>query len=373
MFSKSNNMESQFLRDSMDFEPESDDIEEKLLSYRRDHVAARISRQRLNPRFRAISVGILIISLLLTIFSLIASQSCVELDGWCLPEVSVKIQETSDEGRKLLDQARAGLRLATYLAKDLAVHPSAEDIKNEETEHISMSEFTETVDTFTNNYTFHFSYNGFCRESDIDHSRACLPAEGLDVLSCLVEDIGLQLGNVSKAHDGSKVAKTLVATFQKASIAFGAMWQLKNQHYVKGEDIKEDAHMAQLKAFHSAKTMQSFAKQQAWLSYASTYVSGFATLLFAFVVMAVYFPGRFTDSIQKHHRTPILVMAFIQFAVQTYMVAGLIYYLHRVHKLGRNLEVAQVTTGSGSWTINTFRFVFSAAVLYFVITLRKKE
>ena len=253
------------------------------------------------------------------------------------------------------------------------MHPSAEDIKNEETEHISMSEFTETVDTFTNNYTFHFSYNGFCRESDIDHSRACLPAEGLDVLSCLVEDIGLQLGNVSKAHDGSKVAKTLVATFQKASIAFGAMWQLKNQHYVKGEDIKEDAHMAQLKAFHSAKTMQSFAKQQAWLSYASTYVSGFATLLFAFVVMAVYFPGRFTDSIQKHHRTPILVMAFIQFAVQTYMVAGLIYYLHRVHKLGRNLEVAQVTTGSGSWTINTFRFVFSAAVLYYVITLRKKE
>lgn len=363
-------MESQFLRDSIDYESGSMEVEEKLLSYRRDHVAARISRQRLNPRFRSKMVGVVVISFLLSVFSVIAAKSCIDLKGWCLPEVSVNIRETSEEGRKFLDQARTGLRLATYLAKDLAVEHSE---GQEDSQPISMSAFTETIDTFTNNYTFHFSYNGFCRENVFDHKQACLPADGLDILSCLVEDIGLQIGDVSKASDGSKVAKTFVATFQKASEAFGTMWQSRRKNYVMGTDEKEDAHMMQLKGFNSARSMQSFAKQQSWLSHFSIYISAASTALFAIVAVAVYVPSKVTDVVQRHHRTPVLVAALIQFAVQAYMVLGLMYYLFRVYRLAHNLQVASVSTGVGAWGICTLRFVLSTAVLYFVMSLRKKE
>lgn len=362
-------MESRMLRESMDFEPELVEIDEKLLSYRRDHVAARISRQRQNPKFRFVAVMIAVMTLFLTIVSNMAATSCTELLGRCMPEVTVKIQQTSEAGKKLLEQARAGLRLATYLAKDLAVkHEDGEEVKT-----LSMAEFTETVDTFTDDYTFHFAYKGFCRESDIDHLLDCLPAKGLDILSCLVEDIGLQLGNVSKAEDGTKVASTLVDTFQKATVAFATMWEVKKSHYVEGKDAKEDAHMSQLRAFYSARTMQSFSAQQYWLADATTHVSAFATVLFALAALAVYFPSRVTDFIQKHHRAPVIAMALIQFAVQSYMVAGLIYYLHRVYRLGRNLEVALVTTGSGSWLLTTVRFVISAAVLFLVIKRKRDD
>ncbi|KAG2733083.1 hypothetical protein G9P44_004073 [Scheffersomyces stipitis] len=130
-------------------------------------------------------------------------------NGNCEPLFTLRILDSPKGANQMLSGIREGLRMLSYVAIDLGVNNNLLNNKNLNYDHV--------IDTLSNsNNIFKFGYNGYCRYDSATKEQICSKCNGLDIFSCLVKDIGIQLGKVSNSNSPDLIGESLCTVYHES-------------------------------------------------------------------------------------------------------------------------------------------------------------
>lgn len=251
----------------------------------------------------------------------LTALSCREDFPLCLPQVTLKITDQTTEAKKSLATIREGLKMASYMATDFGV-PS---------ELTSDADYLNTIDTFSTDNLFKFGYSGFCRYDPHTLMEYCINAIGLDVVSCIVTDVGLQLGSLHHSNDSMETGRSLASMYLNVLRLFDEFYYKAVHNELDRTSLK----MQQLTAAHSLVAANTFSKHMAHLPMVTMPL---LALVCGFVVVGCF---------RRWPKWVVVVLLVVHGMVVLSRVVLEGVYFSSLQKAVRKFELAVVHTGFG--------------------------
>ena len=318
------------------------------------------SAGRSEPSFASNKNGILlatalVISSLMIWIHVVSCLLCNSSDLTCRPQYGVRIDDSTPEAKQMISLAEDTLKTVSYFAKDQSVM---------EEEFEDGMQYMDVIDTFSNHNRFQFNFNGFCKYSEESLVKTCTKTIGLDVFSCIVRDIGQQLGNVSNS-DPVQMGEDLVTAYSQA---LNTMDKL----YAKGAKLEpgfDDMNMTSIGQFHRLKSLEKYSARLVSASYWTLYWLIALACSLALVTASYYL--KFKPGFRLSRVIVGVLVVSIASMVMLFFSAGSVWHIHNVlvRKLGGKLKLAVVLVGLGFelLIINFFLSVSVMAMLFYII------
>ncbi|CAK9441093.1 uncharacterized protein LODBEIA_P49620 [Lodderomyces beijingensis] len=105
----------------------------------------------------------------------------------------IKIQAQSNLAKDTIDIIQQGLKFATYLSNDLNVYAN----------FTTNDTILQKLDTLYDGSAYQFNLFGYCRTDPLAETHGCFDGEGINVVSCFLTDLGMQLKTLTgEEHSG---------------------------------------------------------------------------------------------------------------------------------------------------------------------------
>lgn len=307
-----------------------------------------------NNQKRNISLKIinLIIILVLTIFTIDISvaSSCKEKSIMCLPQLRLQVHDESAQGKKTLSTITEGLKMISYMAKDFGVPDESlsSDIN-----------YIDTIDTFSTKNIFEFNTNGYCRYNTKTDEQYCSDANGVDVASSVINDIGIQLANYTKHENPAGMGKSLVKTYSHIVALLDALYS-----QAKGNKIEENSlKMEQLHVAHRLALMESYGKAISKVPTFTLLMSIISTFLL--ILMRFFFISDKSKYI-TWLMSSILVMEFSHLALLFNRIVFQSMSFYKLITSLKKLEFANLQFASGYyflWSMFIINIIVCAVII----------
>ncbi|CUM45542.1 uncharacterized protein AC631_04696 [Debaryomyces fabryi] len=272
-----------------------------------------------------------------------------------VPQFSLQFRDDSPEARRLLSSISEGLKMISYLAKDLSV------TLNDNNNILNDINYIDTIDTFSNNYIYKFNAIQYCRYSTANATTECVSTNGLDIFTSLVTDIGLQLGNVSKAEDPSKLANSLVTTYSNLVDSLDEMNNSKKNRTFALAEID----LTTIKIAHSLKKSQNYGKTMSLLSSPVNFMHPIVWMTLGLSCFTLSGTSKFSTFNQRNsfcYSIIIMVFLVICFGITFFNWATTGWYFYRISSQMNKVNIARLNFGSGF-------FILTSCVCLYVVLL----
>lgn len=248
----------------------------------------------------------------------------------CTEQFSFSIIGTSTITRDFIASVKEFLKLVSYLAIDMGWSNSLADPEIYNDENL--------VDTFESENIYRVNYFGYCKKNN-NQRMYCVPNgnAGMDVLTILVRDVGIQLGKLSSVHVNNTtiLGDSLVLTYQLALSSLRKF--LKGDRYrgnalskvIFGSDINDTETTGRDKAAHYSKGVDaayflSVANKIMFLLQVCEVVTSFLCLL------TVIGFGMGLTLTKKHRSLPVLlkvVISTLLIIASITLISSVLYFL----------------------------------------------
>ncbi|KAI5953078.1 SMA2 [Candida theae] len=105
--------------------------------------------------------------------------------------IKIKIEADSDFAKNTLELIQQSLKFATYLSNDLS------SFVNQTTSDSILQQ----LDTLYNGNTYQLNTFGYCRQDQMGNRVGCYFSDGLNLVVCLLQDVGFQLRSITSSDD----------------------------------------------------------------------------------------------------------------------------------------------------------------------------
>lgn len=299
---------------------------------------------------RKISVGMISFMFLLSIASFICllALSCRSDGMFCLPQFSFQFDDSMVELSSRLDYTRDLLNLLSFIAVDLG-SPSV--VPNE---FLSSESNITTVDSISSENVYGLSFHGYCRDNLKSNTRFCTSCNGMNVLTVLIRDSGIQLLKIAKRRDFKKIGNSFV-------LAFNALSK-------KLSDPATIEDGSPLKLVQKAEIIDQITKVLWYLSFTSSALSLFNTTFILILLVSVILnkPKRILRNLQYFS-----IMLFITGGLETLMIfttcALEFEYVFRLSETISRLGILVIAWDIGLYIL-IFTFLISLVSSLFTFT-----
>ncbi|KAI5952040.1 hypothetical protein CANMA_005119 [Candida margitis] len=105
--------------------------------------------------------------------------------------IEVKIEAHSEFAKNTLELIQQSIKFATYLSNDLS------SFVNQTTNDSILQQ----MDTLYNGNTYSLNTFGYCRKDQMGKKVGCYYTDGLNLIVCLLRDVGFQLRSITASND----------------------------------------------------------------------------------------------------------------------------------------------------------------------------
>lgn len=270
-------------------------------------------------------------------------------------QFSLQFRDDSPEARRLLSSISEGLKMISYLAKDLSV------TLNDNNNILNDINYIDTIDTFSENYIYKFNAIQYCKYNIANTTTECVSTNGLDIFTSLVTDIGLQLGNVSKAEDPSKLANSLVTTYSNLVDSLDEMNNSKKNRTFALAEID----LTTIKIAHSLKKSQKYGKMMSFLSSPVNFIHPIVWMILGLSCFTLSGTSKFATFNQRNSFCySIIIMVFLSicFGITFFNWSTTAWYFYRISSQMNKVRVARLKFGTGF-------FILTSCVCLYVVLL----
>lgn len=283
-----------------------------------------------------------------------------------LPQFSLQFRDDSPEARRLLSSISEGLKMISYLAKDLSV------TLNDNNNILNDINYIDTIDTFSDNYIYQFNAIQYCKYNTVNTTTECISTNGLDIFTSLVTDIGLQLGNVSKAEDPSKLATSLVTTYSNLVDSLDEMRDSNTSHSFALAPID----LKTIKIAHSLKKSQKYGKMMSYLASPVNFMHPIVWMILGLSCFTLSGTSKFATFNQRNlfgYSMIILVFLVLCFGITLFNWASTTWYFYRIHSLMNKVNIARFKLGTGFIILTSSVSLYAILLYQLTQILRSKK
>lgn len=115
----------------------------------------------------------------------------------------LKIQSNSTFSKNTFQLIQQGLKFATYLSNDLNIYINK----------TIPDTYLQRLDSSFDDNLYQFNVFGFCHRNLFTNLKSCYNGQGLNVVTSFIQDLGMQLGNLTTQNDPNVVSARLVILF----------------------------------------------------------------------------------------------------------------------------------------------------------------
>ena len=130
----------------------------------------------------------------LALVVLLLFTSCTPLHPNGPNMIEIKIKADSEFAKNTLELIQQSLKFATYLSNDLS------SVVNLSTTTTSDS-ILQQLDTLYNGNAYQLNPFGYCRQDQMGKKVGCYYSDGLNLIVCLLQDVGFQLRSITSSDD----------------------------------------------------------------------------------------------------------------------------------------------------------------------------
>lgn len=260
----------------------------------------------------------------LFVLDLTTVTSCREGSLMCFPQYKLHIVENTPKARSTLLSLRLGLKMISFMAGDMGIS--------------EMVSSDATIDTFSSQNVFSLNNRGFCRMNTETGDDYCVDANGLDVFSSLVTDIGIQLGNINPQQDSKAMGKSLDKSITLIVDLFETLYDK-----ALGDKEEENAlKMQQLTTAHKINSLKNFGNILA--------VAPFYSLALCVLMLIALSITRFLGKHSYSNWTTGIIglLVFLHFAVILSRFCTQLITHFRVSRSTKSFEIIKLQHSSGS-------------------------
>ena len=279
-----------------------------------------------------------------------------------LPQFSLQFRDDSPEARRLLSSISEGLKMISYLVKDLSVNNNILNDIN----------YIDTIDTFSDNYIYQFNAIQYCKYNTVNTTTECVSTNGLDIFTSLVTDIGLQLGNVSKAEDPRKIATSLVTTYSNLIDSLDEMRGNNTSHKfaLAAIDFKT------IEIAHSLKKSQNYGKMMSYLASPVNFMHPIIWMILGLSCFTLSGTSKFANFNQRNlfgYSLIMLVFLVLCFGITFFNWASTAWYFYRFNNLINKVNIAQFKFDTGFFILTTCVSLYVVLLYQLTQILRSKK
>lgn len=272
------------------------------------------------------------------------------------PQFTLQFKNDSPESRKLMSSISEGIKMISYLAKDLSV------TINNSNSIFSDVNYVDTINTFSEDNVYQFDASQYCKYNTVNATKECFPTHGMDIFTSLVTDIGLQLGNVSKAEDPRKLAKSLVTTYSNLIETFDDRYYNKKNFTFTMMPID----LATIKVAHSLKNSQDYGKLMSHLATPVAFIHPVIWILLAVLCLTSLGTSKFSTFCQRNSFAYIMVTSVfvvVCFGITFFNWASRLWYFYRLNRLFHKVDIAHFKFSTGFFLM-TIYYILYCLLLY---------
>ncbi|CCE82865.1 Piso0_002617 [Millerozyma farinosa CBS 7064] len=271
-----------------------------------------------------------------------------------MPHMALQFRENSTQGTVLLSSISEALKMISYLAKDLSV------TLNDNVNILKGLDYINTIDTFSSDYVYLFSPFQYCRYSSKTSETTVVSTAGLDVFSSLVIDIGLKLGDISRAESSEKMAESL-------KIAYSQTVSLLHKMFAdEGKKVtlqKND--LAMLEVVNGLKSSETYGKTVLLISIAVNTLNPVLCICFFVLLISPSHQKKWMQPIRNNFLAcliPIMVLFIFSFGLLLCHWLSEILYYYKVSSFFNKMNIAKFSLSSGfiMLTVCIFFYVLTA-------------
>ncbi|KAK6456633.1 uncharacterized protein RJT20DRAFT_78579, partial [Scheffersomyces xylosifermentans] len=258
-----------------------------------------------------------------------------------LPIYTLTIDDKSFAAKQILSSLQEGLKMISYVAKDLSVTLNNNDLRD------SKIDYMDVIDTFSNHNEYKFSFGGYCRMNSVTGVESCSDCNGIDIFSCLIKDIGLQLGSISKVEDPKVIGTSFVITYSSSLSSLETLYRRGKLNEPGFEELDID----RLSLVHGLKMAHYFDKYMRyfllWNTVLGILVSSSIIYVFLQVLLLRKSPTLTQLRSLPFNMTFLLVLSTASLVFHIFFVAALDFYYMSLEQVLHKYEIAAISRGSG--------------------------
>lgn len=266
------------------------------------------------------------------------------------PQFTLKIMEGNNESIPILKNVKQSLLMITFLAQDFSFD-----------NYTGLNE----INTFEPSSKYELYYNGYKKFNEGSvYFRA---DKGLDVFGCLVEDMALQLAEISNAESTEKVIDSILVTYSFT------IKNLEEMHtkYKKTGEVEGHFDETKLSVGHHAYAVESYGKTMTKFPVTSIFVSLLSCISLLLLVNLMVFRR------SVGHRT-LITAALIQLPQCIVQFCSWASQIRFYMKIGRPLDhynVGKLTPASGFYSMQLAMImsVVTEVLLIYAYYISKKQ
>lgn len=271
-----------------------------------------------------------------------------------MPHMALQFRENSTQGTVLLSSISEALKMISYLAKDLSV------TLNDNENILKGLDYIKTIDTFSSDYIYLFSPFQYCRYSSKTLETTVVSTAGLDVFSSLVIDIGLKLGDISRAESSEKMAESLKITYSQTVSLLHKMFADEGKKITLQ---KKD--LAMLEVVNGLKSSETYGKAALLISIAINTLNPVLCICFFILLISPSHQKKWLQPIQNNflaYLIPIMVLFVLSFGLLLCHWLSEILYYSKVSSFFNKMNIAKFSLSSGfiMLTVCIFFYVLTA-------------
>lgn len=308
-----------------------------------DFEAPKSRQEILSSIFKQI-FGLSLLLELLTAFTYLTS----------MPHMALQFRENSAQGTVLLSSISEALKMVSYLAKDLSV------TLNDNENILKGLDYINTIDTFSRDYIYLFSPFQYSRYSSKSLETTVVSTAGLDVFSSLVIDIGLKLGDISRAESSERMAESLKITYSQTISLLHKMFTDEGK---KNSLQRKD--LAILDVVDGLKSSETYGKAAFLISISINTLNPILCICFLILLISSSPKKKWLQPIQNNflaYLIPITGLFVLSFGLLLSHWLSEILYYSKVSSFFNKMNIAKFSLSSGfiMLTVCIFFYVLTA-------------
>jgi hypothetical protein len=229
------------------------------------------------------------------------------------------------------------------------------------------------IDTISEDNRFYFNHNGYCKVNQVDKKKFCSYSNGLDIFAVFIQDIGLQLGNLTHRNDTKELSASMVLTFNNAVNTFYTIYHkaLAKEEGYTDLDVEK---LSYSKSLHKSRRFSTFSANATVfiiiLSIASTLAIGNALL--SFTVENVKFFDWIQLNLGRYVLKIIASLIITQEVLYIIVLWGELSMLKKYTRIFNSLEIARFRPSWGFY-FTILNVVFAGVQVYFIYIMNRRH
>ncbi|ODV94441.1 hypothetical protein PACTADRAFT_51277 [Pachysolen tannophilus NRRL Y-2460] len=320
-------------------------------------------KKKSGKKFFFISFLLLLVLYLIPLKLAIFAPTCRSSNGFCFPQLTVQLDDSSSEAEAALSSARDLLKVVSYIAIDLGtpIQNSNGDLEismnnnankkkiilGNQGNYLTSDDYLNTIDTFSVENIYNLNFLGYCRENLLNGATFCSKSHnGLDILSTLIRDAGIQLAKISKQENYGDMGDSFAVAYQVGLSNFASANEIRNDN--------SNSNRATLQLLNQARLLNKIGVILPMLTLVQFGISIFNSIYMTILFLANCFSNlKFfnTSKNLKKHLGILLIFEFTVLVLCFLISATEFEYIYKLSIVGHNTGIAIVRFGWGAYLL----------------------